>query len=257
MARRIVTARQQCELLSPWRTAERADRVEWERSFDGGGGWILVTRTPDGNPVTVATSPTRGQRSSALQQRPPRQGELPYDHRDDEPLWQRPHGLPEDFDPFGDLDGSARHASHASDDYRGVHKAPGPHTGIPVHDMNGSDADGGVPEDWYTHPHYYSHGEVSDRERGRVQHMYNQARGNPDHPVTVYRALPTGRTQFNTGDWVTPSLEYAQGHAIQDDDPANDWPVISTTVPAKHLWGNGDSYYEMGYHGPHTEGKLA
>ena len=201
-------------MLAPWR--KHADRVDfrWERSFDGGGRWILVVRNPDGNPVAIDTRPASGQRSSAR-----------------------------------------RHA--ADDDYRGVHKAPGPHSGIPVHDMTGSDADGGVPEDWYTHPHYYSHGEVSDRERDRVQKMYNQARGNPDHPVTVYRALPTGRTRFNTGDWVTPSLEYAQGHAIQDDDPANDWPVISTTVPAQHLWGNGDSYYEMGYHGPHTEGKLA
>lgn len=46
--------------------AERADDFRWERSFDGPGGWILVTRTPDGNPVTVETEPTRGQRSAAL-----------------------------------------------------------------------------------------------------------------------------------------------------------------------------------------------
>jgi hypothetical protein len=49
--------------------AERADRFEWERSFDGPGGWILVTRTPDGNPVTVRTEPTRGQRSAAQDNR--------------------------------------------------------------------------------------------------------------------------------------------------------------------------------------------
>ena len=46
--------------------AERADDFRWERSFDGPGGWILVTRTPDGNPVTIKTEPTRGQRSAAL-----------------------------------------------------------------------------------------------------------------------------------------------------------------------------------------------
>lgn len=46
--------------------AERIDDFEWQRSFDGPGGWILVTRTPDGNPVTVKTEPTRGQRSAAL-----------------------------------------------------------------------------------------------------------------------------------------------------------------------------------------------
>jgi hypothetical protein len=47
------------------RHAERADDFRWERSFDGGGGWILVLRTPDGNPVTVETRPTSGQRSRA------------------------------------------------------------------------------------------------------------------------------------------------------------------------------------------------
>ena len=66
MFRRIVSAREQVEMLSPWRTAERVDDFEWQRSFDGPGGWILVTRTPDGNPVTVKTEPTKGQRSAAL-----------------------------------------------------------------------------------------------------------------------------------------------------------------------------------------------
>jgi len=66
MGRRIVSARDQVQMLSPWRTAERVNDFEWQRSFDGPGGWILVTRTPDGNPVTVETEPTRGQRSAAL-----------------------------------------------------------------------------------------------------------------------------------------------------------------------------------------------
>jgi hypothetical protein len=48
------------------KVAERVEDFRWERSFDGPGGWILVTRNPDGNPVTVKTEPTRGQRSAAL-----------------------------------------------------------------------------------------------------------------------------------------------------------------------------------------------
>lgn len=46
------------------RTAERAVKFEWQRSFDGGGGWELVVRNPDGNPVRVKTEPARGQRSA-------------------------------------------------------------------------------------------------------------------------------------------------------------------------------------------------
>jgi hypothetical protein len=150
--------------------------------------------------------------------------------------------------------------SEIYDEYAGHHQAPGPGTGFPVHDMTGDDYGGGlggVPEDWYTHPHYYSQGEVSKPEIKRVQQLYNQVRGNPEHPVDVYRALPHGNTTFQTGDWVTPSLEYAQQHGRHADDPSQDWPVIKTTTPAKNLWQNGDSYYEFGYHGPKTPGTLA
>lgn len=145
----------------------------------------------------------------------------------------------------------------AGEDYRGQHEAPGPDSGFPVHDMHSGGDNyelGSVPEDWQTHPHYYAHGEVGSRETKAVQQMYNRANGNPESPVDIYRALPHGNTQFNTGDWVTPSLEYARGHAKHATDPAQDWPVIKSTVPAKHLWQNGDSYFEMGYHGPSHPG---
>lgn len=144
------------------------------------------------------------------------------------------------------------HRVHAAEDYRGHHLAPGPDSGFPVHDMTGSDEMGGVPEDWYTHPQYYAApGEVSSREMRQVHRLYNDIRGKPEAPVTIYRALPHGNGTFNTGDWVTPSLEYAQQHA-RSEGGDEDWPVIQTTVPAKHLWQNGDSYYEWGYHGPNV-----
>lgn len=50
-------------------------------------------------------------RVAGLQQRPPVQEELPFDG-DDKPLWKPPHGLPQDFDPFGDLDGKRKYAAH-------------------------------------------------------------------------------------------------------------------------------------------------
>jgi hypothetical protein len=147
--------------------------------------------------------------------------------------------------------GPARRKKGSAEDYRGSHQPPGPDWGYPLHDMD-------VGDDWYQHPDWYggNHSHVSGMGKLQVQRMYNRARGNPDHPVTVYRALPHGHDHFNTGDWVTPSLEYARGHAVQSDDPAEDWPVIAATVPASHLWQNGDSYYEMGYHGPPTRGEL-
>jgi hypothetical protein len=144
----------------------------------------------------------------------------------------------------GDVQETERHARVAND-YRLQHRAPGPHWGYPLHDMD-------VGEDWYEHPEWYGgdHSDVSQSEMRQAQQAYIQARGNPDHPITIYRALPPGHTTFHAGDWVTPTLGYARGHAIQSEDPADDWPVIKATVPAKHLWQNGDSYHELGYHGP-------
>lgn len=342
------------------RLAERADDFEWERSFDGGGGWELITHTPDGNPVEVETEPAHGQRSHSRTAGPRRRFNQDWQHiggdyfpvdvishymqRQEQgfgdekaPLYEmtgRPplsqqiteHGYEKPVELVTDgksgsiYDGHhridiAKQLGHThvpvtvswrnstgydgegayeaktepwlkkwltdmrggretvgrlasltddrhtagmvdetdDDDYRMKHRSPGPGA-IPIHDMTGSNSEGGVPEDWYTHPHYYTSGEVSPREQKSTQALYNRVRGNPEAPVNVYRALPGGHTHFNTGDWVTPSLEYARQHAVQDDDPSNDWPVIKTTVPAKHLWQDGNSYYEMGYHGPATPG---
>jgi hypothetical protein len=144
------------------------------------------------------------------------------------------------------------------DEYAGHHQSPGPGTGFPVHDMSGNEDLGGVPDDWYTHPQYYAHSGEAPGVRGmkQTQQMYNRVRGNPEATVNIYRALPHGNADFHTGDWVTPSLEYARGHAASQQGPDQDWPVIKSTVPAKHLWQNADSYYEMGYHGPSHQGKM-
>lgn len=147
------------------------------------------------------------------------------------------------------------------DEYAGNHHAPGPESGWPVYDMTGMSGNtsdiGGVPEDWYTHPQYYNSGEVSPKDTRAVQQLYNHIRNNPEAPVDIYRALPQGNTDFNTGDWVTPSLAYARQHAMHPTDPTEDWPVIKSTVPAKHLYQNGDSYFEFGYHGPKHPGRTA
>lgn len=109
----------------------------------------------------------------------------------------------------------------------------------------------------FKHASYYGHGpEDKALGLGQVSKIYNQARGNPEHPVTMYRALPHGNTSFNTGDWVTPSLSYARQHAMHPDDPSQDMPVIKSTVPAKHLHTDGNSIYEFGYNGPSHQGEV-
>jgi hypothetical protein len=103
--------------------------------------------------------------------------------------------------------------------------------------------------DVYEHPQYYTgteHPQESIRQMRRV-------RGQPERPVTVYRAAPRGIQHINTGDWVTLSGRYAAEHAKHPTDPAQDLPTIKAQVPAHHVRFAGDDLNEYGYYGPSVE----
>jgi hypothetical protein len=127
-------------------------------------------------------------------------------------------------------------------EYRGAHKAPGNddyHS--PAHELDR----GMYPEDVYgpNGHHYYGTGNNKmDRE---VLATLREARNNPDHPITVYRAVPGEfkDQDINPGDWVTPSMDYAHQHGLGWDSHH----IIEKTVPAKHLWTEGNSLHEFGY----------
>lgn len=150
----------------------------------------------------------------------------------------------------------------AAEDYWGNHRPGGPSdaeesTAAPAHAL-----DRVYPPDVYTHPHYYGSGEGlhgGPRAFNETVQTLRRIRGNPEAPVTMYRALPPEHADkgFRTGDWVSVHHSYAEGHGMHPDDPSKDWPVIKTTVPAKHLWNNGDSLDEFGYHGPPVKGEIS
>lgn len=154
---------------------------------------------------------------------------------------------PDDPDPFGH-EGMRR---TAEGDYRMEHSAPGPDD-APMHDITGN---GIYPADVYDNPHYYGLGQSGDDDYDEATyeswHHIRRVRGNPEKKVRIYRALPADYAHegFHTGDWVSPSKTYARMHA-RETDPKNDWPVISTMVPAKHLHTDGNDFNEWGYNGP-------
>lgn len=134
------------------------------------------------------------------------------------------------------------------DDYRGHHRAPtaddaADGTAAPLWALEP------VMPDVYRRPRLYSHGPAWDAAARVAQ----AAEGKPDRLVTIYRAAPAGISVINAGDWVTTSLEYARIHACQDDEPANDWPVLMARVPAAALYSEGD-LCEYGYCGPGLDG---
>lgn len=142
---------------------------------------------------------------------------------------------------------TAHRTAMPGEDYQGSHRPGGPDYGAPFYDLNQM-----WGEDIYEHPEWY---DSMDYGIKNIQRQLNQARGNPDHPVVIYRALPPGITDINTGDWVTTSLPYARAHAMQSENPEEDFLIVRSTVPAKHVWTNND-LHEWGYHGPSLRGEI-
>lgn len=149
-------------------------------------------------------------------------------------------------------EGVLRYFTAGDDDYRMQHRPADEEYGAPLHDLTHN---GMLPDDVYTHPQYYDYGgEGMGSSFGESYRHILRTRGNPEAKVRIYRSLPAEHAHqgFRPGDWVSTSKEYARKHGRQAD-PKHDWPVISTTVPAKHLWTEGSDLREYGYTGPHKE----
>lgn len=89
--------------------------------------------------------------------------------------------------------------------------------------------------------------------KGQAISQAIRARGNPDARVMIYRAVPKGITEINTGDWVTTAHHYAREHAAEED-PENDYDVIQKQVRAHQISFGGNDAYEFGYVGPSVQG---
>lgn len=135
-------------------------------------------------------------------------------------------------------------------EYSGTHRAPDEENGSPFHEVT----KGIYPDDFYSLPHskaiqYYGSGDKkSDNES---MFAIRAAKGNPDAPVNVYRAVPRNvGEEINPGDWVTPSRTYAMQHG--ESSLRGDYKILSKTVPASHLYTEGNSLSEFGYNPPKT-----
>ena len=131
-------------------------------------------------------------------------------------------------------------------DYRGSHTAPyRTEDGLtaPAHELNRT-----YPDDVYgpMSYRYYGHGGDATKMDKETVAILQAAKGNPDHPMTIYRAVPKelAGEDIYTGDWVTPNINYAKEHGRRFD---NGYHIIEKTVPAKHIWTNADSIHEFGY----------
>ena len=82
-----------------------------------------------------------------------------------------------------------------------------------------------------------------------------KAQGNPEAMIDIYRAVPKGVRDFNTGDWVTTSKAYAKEHGRHSLD--DDFEIIKGKARAADISEPGDSIAEQGYWGLPMTGKLS
>lgn len=142
----------------------------------------------------------------------------------------------------------------AAEEYRGQHTAPG-RDSAPAHDLIGS---GVYPKDVYQRPDWYEQGDGL-----AVMRRVLALKDRPDAKVAIYRAIPTevykremaaaeksGEPFLNRvirpGDWVTIDKIYAKEHG--ESALNGDFKVVHKNVPASHIFTNGDSIMEWGYH---------
>ncbi len=123
--------------------------------------------------------------------------------------------------------------------------------GPPAHDLL-EDGEGFAPPDILDNPHYYT---AFKSQLRSFWPTILKAQGKPGARIKVYRALPSKKNEFNRGDWVTLSYEYAKDHADRGNVSGDDAHVIEATVPASTVRWDGDDLMEWGYFGPTVTGK--
>lgn len=131
------------------------------------------------------------------------------------------------------------------EDYRMQHRAPGKDRGAPLWDVTKEV----YPEDFYTLPvqtvaRYYGTGQGGDLTVVSIIRNYHN---KPNALVNVYRAVPHNVKSINPGDWVTLFRPYATTHSYIDENPENDYKILSKTVKASELYTDGNSIYEWGW----------
>ncbi len=82
-----------------------------------------------------------------------------------------------------------------------------------------------------------------------------RVQGKPDETLAIFRAVPANVREIRSGDWVTLSPRYAQGH-LEQMAGGQGGHVIEAVVPARTVRFAGDDLMEWGYWGPTVVGRV-
>ena len=85
----------------------------------------------------------------------------------------------------------------------------------------------------------YSDLGYDEKQEAIVKHIDDQ------RDALVDKIKAAGRSVINQGDWVGITKQYAVDHG--KSNLGGKFKIITKTVPAKHLWTDGNSIHEWGY----------
>lgn len=149
---------------------------------------------------------------------------------------------------FKDLSVKKSKPANVDTSYRMQHQPRSPDMGAArLDDMTG----GGevFPDDIYSANGLRYYGNPNNKFDRESYEIIQKARGNPDMEITIYRAVPKGVKDINSGDFVTPSKTYAEDHASYGYGPMgkDSGDVISKKVKVKDIYSEGNDLNEFGY----------
>ena len=141
----------------------------------------------------------------------------------------------DDYEGYDDL---------LENEYSGWHKPPTKSNGFPMYDISNY-----YDDDLYgpNGVQYYGHGGSSTPMDKDTINVLRRAKGKPDEPIKIYRAVPKGleNPTINVSDWVTPSKQWAVNHGYTQYN--KNYTILTKIVKAKDLYTDGCSIHEWGY----------
>lgn len=123
-------------------------------------------------------------------------------------------------------------------DYRMDHTAPNEND-TPLYNLTNAYGD-----DIYSDKAYYYFGDGDRIKDKKSAAILQSLKGKPDAEVTVYRAVPKGVKEINSGDWVSINKDYAKEHGERILD--GNYDIIEKKLKASQIFTDGNSMHEQG-----------
>jgi len=129
-------------------------------------------------------------------------------------------------------------------DYRGSHQISyDPEYNTTLDDLT----KGGqlIPEDIFEHPEWYAN--MSDPAYRESWAAILKVQGKPNAMIEIFRGVPKGVTNINSGDWISLSRIYATQHSYDMHGDGKDGDVISMMVRVGDISWDGNDINEFSY----------